>query len=391
VCWTCAASGTGRPGSSGGDGGLGGDGGPVDVGAACVVEGVGVSASGVTGGNGGSAGASGKNGCIVISPEECMVNRPGIAGVNGGAGGDGGDGSTTRVSAATISGGWSSVTGGRGGDGGWGGATSCSPFFPMETCPPAGQGGKGGDGGGGGHVQVVAVDPATYSLTYLSGGSGGIGGPNYGPGAGLGPSGSAGMDGRRSSTTLPADGLTVEASVDHAWAHRGQLLTYTLRVATGQAPQTSAVLSDTLPEGVSFVSASSGSSLDGRTVSWSLGTVAPCSILSLTIVAAVGPDTPTGTRLLDVAVLASDAHPGGVTSDAAVTTVADTDPRRSGNLLGPRQDVPFAQEPVHPGTGRSSGSRRRACPSSSRRRTTRRPRAPAARSASAGPTPTTSR
>jgi uncharacterized repeat protein (TIGR01451 family) len=75
----------------------------------------------------------------------------------------------------------------------------------------------------------------------------------------------------------------------------GSNLTYTIRVAnTGSAPATGVKVTDTLPRGVNFVSASSGCSTQGRTITCTIPSLAPDEKATLQIT--VQPTVPGGLR-----------------------------------------------------------------------------------------------
>jgi uncharacterized repeat protein (TIGR01451 family) len=70
----------------------------------------------------------------------------------------------------------------------------------------------------------------------------------------------------------------------------GEHLTYTLTASNdGPADADDVVVTDDIPSGTSFVSASNGGTLSSGTVTWNIGTMAPGSSANLTVVVAVDP------------------------------------------------------------------------------------------------------
>lgn len=116
-------------------------------------------------------------------------------------------------------------------------------------------------------------------------------------------------------------GLT--KSVDRARASVGNTLTYTLAVTNnGSASNSAAVITDTLPAGVTFVASASGCTAAGATVTCNVGALAAGQTKTFTFTATVDASVAPGTRLLNT---------------ASVTTPGDRDP--SNNEDGAETEV----------------------------------------------------
>ncbi|GAD22710.1 hypothetical protein AVS7_02470 [Acidovorax sp. MR-S7] len=101
-------------------------------------------------------------------------------------------------------------------------------------------------------------------------------------------------------------------SVDRASASVGNTLTYTLAVTNnGSAPNSAAVITDSLPAGVTFVASASGCTAAGSTVTCNVGALAVSQTKTFTFTVTVNPSVAPGTRLLNT---------------ASVTTPGDRDP-----------------------------------------------------------------
>ncbi|GGS35506.1 DUF7927 domain-containing protein [Deinococcus knuensis] len=104
----------------------------------------------------------------------------------------------------------------------------------------------------------------------------------------------------------------------------GQVLTYTLRATNPyDSPLTDVTLRDPLPEGLTFLDASDGGTLDSftRTVVWGAGTLAPGQTRAVTLRARVNADVPDDTVVRNVFTLASGELPSPVSSPAAPSHV----------------------------------------------------------------------
>jgi uncharacterized repeat protein (TIGR01451 family)/fimbrial isopeptide formation D2 family protein len=101
-------------------------------------------------------------------------------------------------------------------------------------------------------------------------------------------------------------------SVDRTRASVGNTLTYTLAVTNnGSAPNSAAVITDSLPAGVTFVASASGCTAAGSTVTCNVGALAVSQTKTFTFTVTVNPSVAPGTRLLNT---------------ASVTTPGDRDP-----------------------------------------------------------------
>jgi uncharacterized repeat protein (TIGR01451 family)/MYXO-CTERM domain-containing protein len=113
----------------------------------------------------------------------------------------------------------------------------------------------------------------------------------------------------------------------------GTVVTFTIRYTNpGPGAATSAVLTDTLPAGLGFVSASAGATVSGQAVSWSLGNLKAGASGTVSVTASVAND---GTYI-NQAVLSFlvSLTPRTVTGSAS-STVRDTTPPRTSIVSGP--------------------------------------------------------
>jgi uncharacterized repeat protein (TIGR01451 family) len=109
----------------------------------------------------------------------------------------------------------------------------------------------------------------------------------------------------------------------------GDLLTYTLSYAnTGNADATGVVLTDVVSTNTTFVSATSGGTLSGSTVTWSLGSLAAGDSGSVQVTVLVDSPLPNGTIITNgsYSIDSSEAAP---VSGAAVTTTVTSSPALS--------------------------------------------------------------
>jgi extracellular elastinolytic metalloproteinase len=110
------------------------------------------------------------------------------------------------------------------------------------------------------------------------------------------------VDGSEPSPSAPKDPVVLLTKTGPATAAAGANVSYTLSYQNlGPAAATSATLVDTLPAGVSFVSATGGGSFNAtnRTVTWTLGNVANGASGSRTLVVRINGGTPSGRLLLN--------------------------------------------------------------------------------------------
>jgi uncharacterized repeat protein (TIGR01451 family) len=107
-----------------------------------------------------------------------------------------------------------------------------------------------------------------------------------------------------------------------ATAARGSTITYTLRYANaGPAPSSTPKITDVLPAGLTFVSASNGGTYNGltRTVTWNLNTVPVGETATVTLTAKVNTDVAVGTAIINKATFTA---PMTVATPAVAVTVA---------------------------------------------------------------------
>ena len=102
------------------------------------------------------------------------------------------------------------------------------------------------------------------------------------------------------NTELGVPALTQDKTVNAATAHEGDTLTYTMTVGnTGTADATGVTATESLPAGVTFVSATASTgTFDSTNGVWTVGTVAVGATETLTVTATVNAGTE-GTTLVD--------------------------------------------------------------------------------------------
>ncbi|MEW5991912.1 MAG: hypothetical protein AB1736_11285 [Chloroflexota bacterium] len=141
--------------------------------------------------------------------------------------------------------------------------------------------------------------------------------------------------------------ISIEKSVDDAdhIVGQGQLLTYTLELTVVNGPVTQSVVSDPLPEGQEFVSASNGGTYDAttHTITWNLGTLQSGDpVLVLTYDVAVADDALPGDQP-NTATFDTDETPPDDSSE--LVTVPDVTIDKSNSdqdgVAGPGQTVTY--------------------------------------------------
>ena len=128
------------------------------------------------------------------------------------------------------------------------------------------------------------------------------------------------------TTTVTAPVMTFTKTASAEYADPGDEVTYTLAYAnTGTGWATDVVVTDTIPEHVTYVSSSPVyDSVSGRTYTWNVGDVAPGADETITITVKIDAGTPDGVDLTDYATFDySDANgnPYPQMTDSATTTV----------------------------------------------------------------------
>lgn len=101
---------------------------------------------------------------------------------------------------------------------------------------------------------------------------------------------------------IPTSDIIITKAVDNATPTTGSIITYTLTFSnSGSETVYNVLVSDILPSGVTYVSASSSATVSGSTVSWFLGGLAPNSVGSVTITGQIDADVASGTSIVNSA------------------------------------------------------------------------------------------
>ncbi|HEX5389984.1 MAG TPA: SdrD B-like domain-containing protein [Burkholderiaceae bacterium] len=137
--------------------------------------------------------------------------------------------------------------------------------------------------------------------------------------------------------SLPPANLTLNKSVSQTSlnvAGTGRQLSYTLNYAntSGATDATGVTLVDSLPAGVTFVSASDGGSHNSGTVTWTVGTVAKGSSGTRTVTVSVPDDLSAYSSLLNTATIRSD-QTADVSATAGTAVVGGGDPAGTANVV----------------------------------------------------------
>lgn len=146
-------------------------------------------------------------------------------------------------------------------------------------------------------LNQLAID-ANDNIYFAGNGTGAIWRSVYSGGTYSAPAVFAGVPGDNESMAIftspsPMPMLSLSAAASQSVATAGQPLAYTLKYANvGGATASNTTLTATLPEGVSFVSASDGGTATGNQVTWPLGFVTAASAgtrsITVTVTAAPG-------------------------------------------------------------------------------------------------------
>jgi uncharacterized repeat protein (TIGR01451 family) len=120
-----------------------------------------------------------------------------------------------------------------------------------------------------------------------------------------------------------ASNVTLTKSVDRAQAGPGEILTYTISFTNnGGAPVTNGSVFDVIPPGTQLVDASNNGQLSGNTLVWTIPALAPGAGGVVSFRAQVRNDVVPGTLISNQAQLAVAAQGTVLTSNTAVTTIA---------------------------------------------------------------------
>jgi uncharacterized repeat protein (TIGR01451 family)/gliding motility-associated-like protein len=167
----------------------------------------------------------------------------------------------------------------------------------------------------------------TYTITAGDVSSGSV--LNTAHAIGLGPNQEDVIASGEASVELAQAEIDLYKESDADQVNVGEPISYTIVVSnTSQVPAINVVVSDELPEGVSFVSASDGGSYDAQsnTVTWSLGDLAADSNISISLVVEVDLDVADGTVITNFAVANNDnADFPAESNPAPVTVIARAD------------------------------------------------------------------
>lgn len=122
------------------------------------------------------------------------------------------------------------------------------------------------------------------------------------------------------TTVTSSHALTLTKEAQPSVGVAGQRITYTLTyTVAGNEPAFNVVITDVLPSGVTFESCTPACGVGSGVITWSLGTLNPVTSAQVQLVALVGSDVPSGTLLLNSAVIGDS---GGLTdTDEVVTPV----------------------------------------------------------------------
>jgi uncharacterized repeat protein (TIGR01451 family)/gliding motility-associated-like protein len=189
------------------------------------------------------------------------------------------------------------------------------PMTGLETVIPALEPGRSER-----YTETIVVTPADLER-------GEIENTAYARGNGSGDKVFTGSDSARSAAVILTAELDMTKSADVSQVLVGEQITYTMVVSNNNpAPATNVVVTDELPAGVAFVSASHDGSYDEgtNTVTWNLGDLAADGSVSLTLVVEADLDLVSGTVLTNVAVVENDNADFPAESNPATVSVFAT-------------------------------------------------------------------
>jgi uncharacterized repeat protein (TIGR01451 family) len=154
-------------------------------------------------------------------------------------------------------------------------------------------------------------------------------------------------------TTVHADHVfTISKSDNPDPVEKGELLTYTIDWAvTGNEPAPNTIISDPLPFGVQFVSASHGGVYDPATrlITWSLGELLTPQSGSFTLVVRVNSDFPNGLDIPNQVTIDDDDSGTDPKTASATTRVVQTPEGSIGDTVWYDANSNGIQEPGEPG------------------------------------------
>ena len=104
--------------------------------------------------------------------------------------------------------------------------------------------------------------------------------------------------------------------------YSGSTFTYTIRAANaGNDAAANVVVTDTLPAGVTFLSATGGGTLSGNTVTWNTGTLAAGASTTYTVTVQVDDATPAGTLSNTASITSTTRDPNAANNSNSESTV----------------------------------------------------------------------
>src|SRR5947209_3600319 len=118
--------------------------------------------------------------------------------------------------------------------------------------------------------------------------------------------------------------LFLTQSADRLQVEPGGEVTFTLLYINGGPGNiTGVTITDTLPPNATLVAASNGAVASGKTVFWSLGSLASRQRGTVSLQLRVDPNLPGGAAITNSAQMSSVEAPAGVTSNSVTVTVAN--------------------------------------------------------------------
>lgn len=129
--------------------------------------------------------------------------------------------------------------------------------------------------------------------------------------------------------------LTIIKTTQATTAVAGENFTYTIIVSnTGSAPARDIVVTDELPEGLTFIAADNGGTHSAGIVTWKIPTLAIGQSLTLSLVVNINSDVPAGTLIRNIASVDSPDNIGDpITSDENPDSVTEVEIKAIANLV----------------------------------------------------------